>query len=176
MLLKDGHPLRYGCRQSNKLTSIRIPVPALHKFMQGYNNLFKLKIPSKTLTNSFLVMNRQIWTNQKMHLCTTNAKEQASALCRLCGEVESTMHLLFECARCSMEAGWGGNHCLDKAGLPNSTNIPDSCAQCNIQHIRWSGATAARRSDHGMVSRNQKGFNISQIKKMHRWNHPAQSV
>ena len=78
-----------------------IPVPALHKFMQGYKNLFKLNIPSKTLTNSFLVMNRQIWTNQKMHLSTTNAEEQASALCGLCGEVENTMHLLFECARCS---------------------------------------------------------------------------
>ncbi len=75
-----------------------ISLPALHKFMQGYNNLFKLDIPSKTITNSFLVMNRQIWTNQKMHLSTTNAEEQASALCGLCGEVESTMHLLFECA------------------------------------------------------------------------------
>ncbi len=50
--------------------------------------------------NSFLVMNRQIWTNQKRHLSTTNAEEQATALCALCGEVENTMHLLFECARC----------------------------------------------------------------------------
>ncbi len=46
-------------------------------------------------------MNRQIWNNQKMHLSVTNAEEQAIALCGLCGEVESTMHLLFECARCS---------------------------------------------------------------------------
>jgi hypothetical protein len=30
-----------------------------------------------------------------------NADEQASALCALCGEVEKTMHLLFECAWCS---------------------------------------------------------------------------
>jgi hypothetical protein len=78
-----------------------IPVPALHKFMQGYKNLLKLNIPSKTITNSFLVMNRQIWTNQKRHLSMTNAEEQESALCALCGEVENTMHLLFECARCS---------------------------------------------------------------------------
>jgi hypothetical protein len=78
-----------------------IPVPALHKFMQGYKNLLKLNIPSKTISNSFLVMNRQIWTNQKRHLSTANADEQASALCALCGEVENTMHLLFECARCS---------------------------------------------------------------------------
>jgi hypothetical protein len=44
-----------------------IPVPALHKFMKGYKNLLKLNIPSKTISNSFLVMNRQIWTNQKKH-------------------------------------------------------------------------------------------------------------
>ncbi len=46
-------------------------------------------------------MNRQIWTNQKRHLSTANAEEQASTLCALCGEVENTMHLLFEFARCS---------------------------------------------------------------------------
>ncbi len=40
-----------------------IPVPALHKFMQGYKNLLKHNVPAKTITNSFLVMNRQIWTN-----------------------------------------------------------------------------------------------------------------
>jgi hypothetical protein len=67
----------------------------------GYKNLLKLNIPSKTITNSFLVMNRQIPTNQKRHLSMTNAEEQESALCTLCGEVENTMHLLFECARCS---------------------------------------------------------------------------
>jgi hypothetical protein len=68
--------------------------------MQGYKNLLKLRIPTKTIRNSFLVMNRQIWTNQKRHLSTANAEEQACALCELCGEVENTMHLLFECARC----------------------------------------------------------------------------
>ncbi len=46
-------------------------------------------------------MNRQIWTNQESHLSTTNAEEQASALCTLCGKVENTMHRVFECARCS---------------------------------------------------------------------------
>jgi hypothetical protein len=57
-----------------------IPVPAFHKLMQGYKNLFKLSIPSKTITNSFMVMNRQIWTNQTRHLSMTNAEEQESAL------------------------------------------------------------------------------------------------
>jgi hypothetical protein len=73
--------------------------------MQGYKNLLKLNRPSKTITNSFLAMNRQIWTNQKRHLSTTNAEEQASSLCALCGQVENTMHLLFECARGS-EPSW----------------------------------------------------------------------
>jgi hypothetical protein len=51
------------------------PVPALHKFMQGYKNLLNLNIPSITITNSFLVMNGQTWTNQKRHRSTTNAEE-----------------------------------------------------------------------------------------------------
>jgi replicative DNA helicase len=41
----------------------------------------KLNIPSKTISNSFLVMDRQIWTNQKRHLSMTNAEEQVSSLC-----------------------------------------------------------------------------------------------
>jgi hypothetical protein len=46
-------------------------------------------------------MNRQKRTNQKRYLSTTNAEEQAGSLCALCGVVENTMHLLFECAQCS---------------------------------------------------------------------------
>jgi hypothetical protein len=53
----------------------------------------KLNIPSKPINNGFLVMNRQIWTNQKSHLSMTNAEESASALCALCGEVENTIAL-----------------------------------------------------------------------------------
>jgi hypothetical protein len=78
-----------------------IPVPALHRFMEGYKNLLKLNIPSKTIINGFLVIKRQIWTNQKRHLSMTNAEEQVSALCALCSKVKNTTHLLFECAQCS---------------------------------------------------------------------------
>jgi hypothetical protein len=78
-----------------------IPVTALYKFMQENKNLLKLNIPFKTITNSFLVMNRQIWTNQNRHLSTTNDEEPASALCALCSEVENNMRLLFASARCS---------------------------------------------------------------------------
>jgi hypothetical protein len=45
-----------------------IPVPALGVFMTGYKNLFKMDIQSKTLENSYLVMNRQVWTNEKSTL------------------------------------------------------------------------------------------------------------
>jgi hypothetical protein len=80
---------------------VGIPVPVLHKFMHRYRILLKLNVPSKIISNSFLVMNRQIWTNQKRHISMANADEQASALCALCGEIKNTMHLLYESARCS---------------------------------------------------------------------------
>ncbi len=35
-----------------------IPVPPLDQFMNEYRNLFKMDIPSKTLENSYLLMNR----------------------------------------------------------------------------------------------------------------------
>ncbi len=78
-----------------------ILVPALHKFIKGYKNLLKLNILSKTSSNCFLVRNRQIWTTQKRHPSTATADDQVSALCTIFGEVENTMHLLFECAQYS---------------------------------------------------------------------------
>jgi hypothetical protein len=45
-----------------------IPVPSLDLFMTGYKNLFKMDILSKTLENSHLLMNRQVWTNEKSSL------------------------------------------------------------------------------------------------------------
>jgi hypothetical protein len=51
----------------------RILVPALLKFRKDKNNLVKLSIPSETLTNNFLVMNRQVWTNKERHLSATIA-------------------------------------------------------------------------------------------------------
>ncbi len=43
----------------------RIPAPELDWFMTEYRNLVKMDIPSKTLENSYLVMNRQVWTSEK---------------------------------------------------------------------------------------------------------------
>ncbi len=42
-----------------------IPVPSLHRFMCGYNNLFLLRLSSKTLETGFNILNRVCWTNQK---------------------------------------------------------------------------------------------------------------
>ena len=75
-----------------------IPVPALDRFMTGYRNLFKMDISSKTLENSFLVMNRQVWTNEKSFLSGQGRAEgRLDDNCKLCGRKENTMHLLFEC-------------------------------------------------------------------------------
>jgi hypothetical protein len=78
-----------------------IPVPALSKFMTGYRNLFKMDMASKTLENSFLLMNRQIWTNQKRSLSTAGQEEMQDSACKLCGRQENTMHLMFECEKYS---------------------------------------------------------------------------
>jgi hypothetical protein len=63
--------------------------------MSVYRNLFKLDIPSKALENSYLIMNRQIWTNQKNLLSREGEPggEEINGLCKLCRERENTMHL-----------------------------------------------------------------------------------
>jgi len=72
------------------------PVPALDKYMQGYNNLFRANLPTKTLEISFNIMNRQAWTNQKQYKSGVDGGG-SQGLCTLCGSVENTHHLLFEC-------------------------------------------------------------------------------
>ena len=90
-------PPSYYTRRKNG-----IPVPSLANFMTGYDNLFRLGIPSKTLENSFLVMNRQVWTNFKHNLSTGDREDPpADPSCALCGRTEDTMHLLFSCERLS---------------------------------------------------------------------------
>ena len=48
------------------------------------------------LENSFLLMNRQIWTNVKEAMLA-RAEEGEEGRCGLCGRQETTMHLMFEC-------------------------------------------------------------------------------
>ena len=76
-----------------------IPVPEMKKFMAGYKKLFRLKLHSKTLETNFLLLNRQIWTNLKQNL--SGGEEEALASCNLCGQVENTMHMMFECEQYS---------------------------------------------------------------------------
>ena len=79
-----------------------IPTPALNLFMRGYRNLFEMDISSKTLENSYLIMNRQIWTNEKQYLSTVDGVDAANGpSCALCGGRENTMHLMFECEQYS---------------------------------------------------------------------------
>jgi len=71
-------------------------VPSLQSYMQGYTNLFKAQISTKTLENSFNILNRQAWTNQKSFLSGKD-EEGREGKCELCGERENTHHFLFEC-------------------------------------------------------------------------------
>jgi len=105
-----------------------IPVPTLAKFMAGYNKLFKMNIPSKTLENSFLIMNRQTWTNAKRHLATGGQDELPEDYrCLLCGNTENTMHLIFSCEKLS-EPCWA----ILTEGI-NDHNIREGTLQHNIQ-------------------------------------------
>lgn len=79
-----------------------IPVPNLKSFMSGYNKLFYLKLHSKTLENSFNILNRTIWTNLKTALSNRNEMDDnIDDTCHLCLHQENTMHLLFECEKYS---------------------------------------------------------------------------
>jgi hypothetical protein len=81
-----------------------IPVPSLDLFMTGYKNLFKMDILSKTLENSYLLMNRQVWTNEKSSLSGIGGglgEEPPGDACKLCGKKENTMHFMFECEKYS---------------------------------------------------------------------------
>jgi hypothetical protein len=104
-----------------------IPVPALDLFMTGYKNLFKMDIPSKTLENSYLVMNRQVWTNEKNFLSRDGGqgREQLDDSCKLCGIKENTMHLMFECENYS-EPLWATTEYIIKETVRRVGNGEDS--------------------------------------------------
>jgi hypothetical protein len=81
-----------------------IPVPPLDQFMNGYRDLVKMDIPSKTLENNYLFMNRQVWTNEKSSLSGIGGgpgEVHPEDACKLCGVKENTMHLMFECEKYS---------------------------------------------------------------------------
>jgi hypothetical protein len=71
-----------------------------------------------------------------------------------------------------MGTGLRGNHCLDKAGLSDSTYIPESCLVQFTTFI-MNRFHSSMLSGYGMVSRNQKGLNLQQNLKVHGHNHPT---
>jgi hypothetical protein len=78
--------------------------PSLDLFMTGYKNLLKMDILSKTLENSYLIMKRQVWTNEKSSLSGVGGGpggEHLEDTCKLCRDRENTMHLMFECEKYS---------------------------------------------------------------------------
>jgi hypothetical protein len=70
--------------------------------MGGYDNIFKLDMPLKTKETSFLILNRQTWTEQKTFFLTPERGGGVDQSCKLCGEIENTEHLIFKCPEYSM--------------------------------------------------------------------------
>ena len=81
-----------------------IMVPDLQTYMQGYRNIKNTCISSKTIETAFLIMNRQIWTNDKQEKTNANRGEaEVENKCGLCNDTENTQHILFSCRRYSVE-------------------------------------------------------------------------
>jgi hypothetical protein len=77
-----------------------IPVPPLHKYMGGYDAIFKLNLSSKTMQISYECLNRTCWTNLKQNLTSiARGGEIDTPNCTLCGRTETTLHLMFECEK-----------------------------------------------------------------------------
>jgi len=70
-------------------------LPALNKYIHRYVNLIKGNLSSKTLEINFNIMNRVAWTNEKQY--KSRAYGGGTGNCSLCGSVESTQHLIFDC-------------------------------------------------------------------------------
>ena len=76
-------------------------IPPLITFMQASAQLFRRNLPAKTLEHSYLILLRQIWTNQKQNIVESyrGNDDPTSPNCDLCNQVETTEHLLFNCPR-----------------------------------------------------------------------------
>jgi hypothetical protein len=77
-------------------------LPPLHVYMSGYDNIFRLKMPLKTKETSFLILNRQTWTEQKTFFLSPDKGGGVDQNCKMCGEIENTEHLIFKCPEYSM--------------------------------------------------------------------------
>jgi hypothetical protein len=89
------------------------------------------------LENSYLIMNRQTWTNEKRYLGMADSMEEANGpLCALCRGLANTMHLMFECKQYS-EPLW---KLLEQdvnitLRTSNSKQTRNACLFGNIQYM-----------------------------------------
>jgi hypothetical protein len=77
-----------------------VMLPTLHEYKKGYEAVFKADIPVRTREVSFNILNRQIWTEQKIFWAARGG--EADQTCKLCGDIENTEHLIFGCQEYSM--------------------------------------------------------------------------
>jgi hypothetical protein len=70
-------------------------LPSLQDYKSGYDAVFRADMPVKTKEISFNILNRQIWTEQKIFWSTRGG--EADQFCKLCGDLENTEHLIFGC-------------------------------------------------------------------------------
>jgi hypothetical protein len=102
-----------------------------------------MDIPSKTLENRYLVMNRQIWTNEKSFLSRHREMEGwLNDNCKLCERRENTMHLLFACEKYS-EPLWTLTENIFKEAIRAQEGGEGQITTSgfmlldNVQHYRW---------------------------------------
>lgn len=74
-------------------------LPRVAKFMQGYTRVLTADVPSKYKELGFLIMNRQVWTSVKQSATDRHRGENSVDTCMLCGEKETTFHMLLECEK-----------------------------------------------------------------------------
>jgi hypothetical protein len=72
-------------------------LPPLKDYMDGYDSIFSLDMPLKTRETNFLILNRQVWTEQKAFCLCPEKGGGVDQNCKLCGDTENTEHLIFAC-------------------------------------------------------------------------------
>jgi hypothetical protein len=128
--------------------------------MQGYKNLLKLHIPSKTITNSFLVMNRQIYRLTRKGTSSLPMQRNRQAVfvlnvarwrtpCTSCLNVRGALNLY---------GSWS-----ERQSLHKHTRFMHIVQYITFMMVRFHGSMPARL--HGC--KKLKGFDLLQIQKVH---------
>jgi hypothetical protein len=64
---------------------------SLKDYMGGYDNIFTLDMPLKTRETNFLILKRQVWTEQKAFYLCPEKGGGIDQTCKLCGDTENTV-------------------------------------------------------------------------------------